>query len=71
VRAVEVDPWEADYRGNLARLLAHAGEWDEARVQGEAWLQLDPGSVEARTFRVRCLLRKGADAEWDRIRRLR
>ena len=74
-RAVEVDPQAADYRGNLALLLAHAGAWEESWKQCQSWLRLDPGSVEGRKLLVRCLLRRGdraaARAEMDKLRRLR
>jgi hypothetical protein len=74
-RAIEVDPWAADYRGNLARLLVSARAWDEARPHVQAWLRLDPGSFEAREMHERFLRRDGdrvgAKAERERIRRLR
>jgi hypothetical protein len=74
-RAVEVDPCSADYRGNLALLLVHARAWKEARPHAEAWLRLDPASVEARRLHEHFLLRdgdrEGAQAERERIERLR
>jgi hypothetical protein len=74
-RAVAVAPGAPDYRGNLALLLAHAGQWDEARAHCQAWLRLDPGNLEARRLWVRCLLQQGeraaARAEMDKLRRLR
>jgi tetratricopeptide (TPR) repeat protein len=74
-RAVDVDPWAADYHGNLARLLEHKGASDEARVQCQIWLRLDPGSMEARNLWIRCLNKQGdkaaARAEMDKLQRLR
>jgi predicted CXXCH cytochrome family protein len=74
-RAVEIDPWDADYRGNLALLLADAGAWDDAWKECRAWVRLDPGSVEGRKLLVRCLLRRGdraaAQAEREKLDRLR
>jgi Tfp pilus assembly protein PilF len=73
-RAVAVNPWHPYYRASLARMLADRKAWDEARPQCEAWLRLDPASIEARTLQVGCLLRTGdrdaARAEFARIERL-
>ncbi|HZT81821.1 MAG TPA: tetratricopeptide repeat protein, partial [Gemmataceae bacterium] len=73
-QAVEANPYAAAYRGNLARLLAHKGDWAEARVHCQAWLELDPGSTDARELWVRCLVREGrkeqARAEFARLERL-
>jgi hypothetical protein len=74
-RAVEVDPQAADYRGNLAILLVETRAWDEARPHAQAWLRLAPDSREAREMHVRFLLRdgdrQGAEAEREKIRRMR
>jgi hypothetical protein len=74
-RAVDVNPWAGDYHGNLAILLAHSGQWQEARTHCQSWLRLAPASIEARKLWVRCLLQQGdraaARAEMERIRRLR
>jgi len=70
-RAVVVNPWMASYRQSLCGLLAHKRAWDEFRPQGEAWLRLDPASIEARQSWVTYLLRTGrkeeARAEFARI----
>jgi hypothetical protein len=74
-RAVAVDPSAADYRGNLAQLLVHTRAWEEARPHAEAWLRLDPASLEARRLHEHFLRRdgdrEGAQAERERIERLR
>jgi tetratricopeptide (TPR) repeat protein len=74
-RLVEVNPWQADHRASLAQLLARMGYWDEALVQARSWLRLDPASVEARVFLVRCLLGKddkaAAREEFATLERLR
>jgi Tfp pilus assembly protein PilF len=73
-RAVAVNPWHATYRASLARLLAEQKAWDEARPHCEAWVRLDPASIDARVLWVSCLARTGdkaaAGAEFDKIRRL-
>jgi Tfp pilus assembly protein PilF len=74
-RAVAENPHRADYRADLSRLLVEQKSWDEARPQCAAWLRLDPASIEARFFCVRCLLKTGdkaaALAEFAKIQRLR
>jgi tetratricopeptide (TPR) repeat protein len=74
-RAVAENPWQPHYRASLAQLLADQKAWDEARPQCEAWLRLDPASIEARVLWVRCLLKTGdkagARAEFAKIERLR
>jgi hypothetical protein len=73
-RAVEVNPWIANYRNHLAGLLAERQAWDEVRPQVAAWLRLAPGSIPARKLWVECLLREGkkdeAKAEFARIEAL-
>src|SRR5262249_44631071 len=74
-RAVAENPWQPYYRASLARMLAEKNAWDEARPHSEAWLRLDPASIEARVLWVRCLLKTGdrarARTEFARIERLR
>jgi tetratricopeptide (TPR) repeat protein len=50
-QAAAVNPWIADYRQNLARLLTEEQAWEEGGRQCEAWLRLDPANTEARTLR--------------------
>ena len=73
-RLVEVNPWQADYRANLATVLAHARDWPEAHEHCRAWVRLDPGSRPARELWVRCLRQKGdreaARAQEKALRRL-
>jgi hypothetical protein len=74
-RAVAENPWHPYYRASLAKMLAEQRAWDEARPQCEAWLRLDPASVEARVLWVSCLLKTGdkaaARVEFAKIERLR
>jgi hypothetical protein len=74
-RAAEVNPWLAAYRRSLCGLLVHKKAWDELRPHSEAWLRLDPASVDARQTWVSYLLHAGrkdeARAEFDKVRALR
>jgi tetratricopeptide (TPR) repeat protein len=74
-RAVEENPWQPYYRANLAKMLFEDKAWDEARPHCEAWLRLDPVSIDARVLWVRCLIKTGdkseARAEFAKIERLR
>jgi hypothetical protein len=74
-RAAEENPWQPYYRACLARMLAERRAWEEARPHCEAWVRLDPGSIEARVLWVRCLARSGekarARAEFAKVERLR
>ncbi|HKI36265.1 MAG TPA: tetratricopeptide repeat protein [Gemmataceae bacterium] len=74
-RAVEVNPWVAGYRAFLCELLAGEGAWEELRPHCEAWLRLDPASIDARQTWVKYLLRTGrkgeARSEFERVRALR
>jgi hypothetical protein len=74
-RAVAENPWQPYYRASLAQLLADRKAWAEARPHSEAWLRLDPASIEARVLWVKCLLHTGdkarARAEFTTIERLR
>jgi tetratricopeptide (TPR) repeat protein len=58
-RAVEINPYAAQYRQYLALLLREKGEWEAVRPHCEAWLRLDPASAEARALWVDCLLHAG------------
>jgi tetratricopeptide (TPR) repeat protein len=73
-RAVGVNPWQADHRSNLVRLLMDLKAWAEAREQCDAWVRLDPASLEARIEFVRCLIYDGQKAkardEFSKIKRL-
>jgi tetratricopeptide (TPR) repeat protein len=74
-RAAAEGPWQPAYRAGLAQVLADQKAWDEARTQAEAWVRLDPASVDARVLYVTCLARSGhkdaARAEFAKIERLR
>jgi predicted CXXCH cytochrome family protein len=62
-RAVAVNPWAPDYRANLVSLLAAKGDWDEVRVHSQAWMRLDPGSIDARKAWIRGLIKAGKKDE--------
>jgi hypothetical protein len=64
-RAVEVNPWMADYRSKLALNLMHEGRTEEGAQQVEACLRLDPANTDARKLRVDLLLRAGRKNEAD------
>jgi hypothetical protein len=74
-RAVEVSPLRPAYRRALALLLMEARDWDAVGRQCQAWLRLEPTSVEARMLRVTWLVRQGqreeARAEFARIEAVR
>jgi len=70
-RTVAVNPWFPEYRRSLTLLLIKKETWADAQTQADAWVRLDPLSVEARTSRIVCLLGAGnkdeARAEFQRI----
>src|SRR5262249_47867599 len=74
-KAVELNPWQPHYRANLAQLLAMKQDWAGLKPQVEAWLQLDPASVDARKTWVLYLIRTGnreqAKAEFAKIELLK
>jgi Tfp pilus assembly protein PilF len=74
-RAVAINPWQPHYRAALARMLADKKAWEEALPECEAWLRLDPASIEARVLLVNCLLKTGkkdkAREQFTKIERLR
>jgi hypothetical protein len=74
-RAVEVNPWVAEYRRNLVLPLADLNQWAELEPHCQKWLALDPASVEARRVLVGSLIKRGrkseAEVEFAKIRALR
>jgi tetratricopeptide (TPR) repeat protein len=58
-RAIDLNPWMPSYRRNFALLLLQKQALDDLRPQCEAWLRLDPASVDARRLWVACLLKDG------------
>jgi Flp pilus assembly protein TadD len=74
-RAVENNPFRADYQIHLLTLLIRAGRLEEAQKHCEQLLQLDPFNVSGRQALVGLLLQKGQRAEaqraFDIIRRLK
>jgi tetratricopeptide (TPR) repeat protein len=65
-RAVEVNPWEWEYRFNLAQLLAGRREWDEAWPESDAALRLNPFHEKTRTLFITCSLHTGRKDAADR-----
>jgi tetratricopeptide (TPR) repeat protein len=74
-RAVEVNPWAAEYRKELVTHLIESRAWDEVGPHAQRWLELDPASVEARCAWVQYLLQTGrtadAVAEYGKVRALK
>jgi tetratricopeptide (TPR) repeat protein len=74
-RAVEVNPWVAEYQKNLVFHLAARDAWEELSPPCRKWLELDPANVDARRIWVRYLLHGGrkteARTEFAKIRALR
>ncbi len=62
-RAVEVNPWGAEYRRNLVFLLADRGAWDEMGPHARKWLELDPANPEAHQLWVQYLIKAGRKGE--------
>jgi hypothetical protein len=60
---VEMNPWMANYRADLTKLLIAKEKWAEARPHAQAWLRLDPGHVDARVTWMKMLLWEGKQAE--------
>jgi tetratricopeptide (TPR) repeat protein len=73
-RSVAVNPWAPGYRHSLVRLLLKQEAWQEAQPHCQAWVRLDPFSVEAGLARLQCLLafgdKEAARAEFARIEAL-
>ncbi len=59
-RAAAVNPYDASYQASQASLLAGRQAWADARERAEAWVRLDPESVQGRQLLVLCLLKAGA-----------
>jgi hypothetical protein len=62
-QAVKVNPSLASHRANLTRLLAHTRDWEAVRPHCEAWLRLEPWSIEARKLWIECLQHEGRSEE--------
>ena len=62
-RAIAVNPHFAEYYKNLVVLQAERQAWQELQPHCRTWLELDPGSVEARRIWVECLLATGKKDE--------
>lgn len=56
-RAVEVNPWSAEFHERLAHLEIQNGHWTEAMRETAGALRLNPFLTYARQFRIQCLLR--------------
>jgi tetratricopeptide (TPR) repeat protein len=70
-RAVEVNPWDWEYRFSLAQLLAGQRAWDEAWPESEAALRLNPFHEKTRMSFITCSLRTArrdaADREFAKL----
>jgi tetratricopeptide (TPR) repeat protein len=73
-RAAAANPFEVAHRRKLADLLAAQGDWAGCREQTQAWLRLDPFSIDARRLAIHQYIREKkkdkAKAEMATIRRL-
>jgi hypothetical protein len=58
-RAILVNPWRSDYRGELANVYLYDGKWKEAADACRDTLALRPTWVEVRKRLVRCYERLG------------
>jgi len=74
-RAVAMNPWMANYRENLTKVLAATGFDDDMILHCRAWIRLSPASFEARKLLIEQLVRTGkredARAEFMRLEALR
>jgi Flp pilus assembly protein TadD len=68
-RAVEVNPYLADYHLGLARVLARRRQWEQAAQEASTASRIDPTRLDARRLLLFCYLRLGkreqARAEWE------
>jgi len=58
-RALDVNPWSPRSHHELAKLLAHNHQWQEALSQIEKSLDLDPFQFESHLLRIECRLELG------------
>jgi len=58
-KAAAMNPWIADYQGNVTSLLVHKGTWDEVGGPSRKWLDLDPGNPEPRKILIEYFLHMG------------
>lgn len=65
-RAIDINPWDFDYRFNLAQLLAGRGAWAEAWAEADAAMRLNPFHDKARKVLVACCLRTGRKVQADK-----
>ncbi|MHB1560108.1 MAG: tetratricopeptide repeat protein [Isosphaeraceae bacterium] len=62
-QAIRVNPWNADYRADLAALCFEERDWDAAIAAGQEAVRLDPLDHATRTLLVRALIRLGETIE--------
>ncbi len=74
-RLIALNPEMPLYRGECALILGDLGRWDEARVQCQACLRLEPNNVAARCLWIGCLIQEGkkeaARLEFQRVEALK
>jgi tetratricopeptide (TPR) repeat protein len=64
-RVVEVNPYLPFAREHLVALLARQRAWTELQPHTDAWLRLDPGSIEAHKAWILARIKTGQRAEAD------
>jgi tetratricopeptide (TPR) repeat protein len=72
---IELNPWFPQYYRAISFLYIAKNDFVAVRPYCDKWIELAPGSVEARRLLVTCLLKEGrpeeAEAEFQKIERLR
>src|SRR5262249_5751559 len=67
-RAIAVNPWNALYHLELAKVHAHGRDWNAAARECERALQLNPANLTIRSLLVTCCAQRGdrehAEAEF-------
>jgi Flp pilus assembly protein TadD len=58
-RAIAVNPWNASYHLDLAKVHARGRDWHAAAVECERALQLNPAQLTARSLLVTCYAQQG------------
>jgi Flp pilus assembly protein TadD len=70
-RAIAVNPWNATYHLDQAKLHARGRDWHAAAVECERALQLNPANLTARSLLVTCYAQQGererAEAEFQTL----
>lgn len=67
-RLTRLSPWQAEYHGRYAELLAQTGNWDRAIVEAERAVELDPTQIANRELLIFACERVGRLSESRRQR---